>query len=259
MALTGLVCPNGHANSPEHTAWHPLERYEKQDEFLIYETNTGKPARMPSTNRLVHFAYSRLMSAKNENFTSLARYDNPVLIHLLSRRPINPGQLICMEMLRWMEKCSAKSKLPFPCVVTLLLQRLGIKALERHGNRRPKLVGTKTLKDMGLLKNLPASAPTAAPTPSQATQFVSQEESESINAESASHGPEDETASTGERPRTISQRATLAGKSLSTSAAGSIGKPSSSIRPRSTTAAPRPKAPVYTQEMVSDIVSRVVK
>ena len=63
------------------------------------------------------------MTHKGGNFSEFTQLDNPWLLRLLRKEPINPGQLISIELLRWVDGKNQKdnSPLPFPQLIAFLL------------------------------------------------------------------------------------------------------------------------------------------
>ena len=82
---------------------------------------------MSDTNRLLYYVYSRMMTHKGGNFNEFTLLDNPWFPRLLSQQPINPGQLISLELYRWMVNNKAGS-IPYPTIIAFLLEKNLIKA-----------------------------------------------------------------------------------------------------------------------------------
>ena len=58
---------------------------------------------MSDSKRVLQYIYSRLMTHKGGNFNEFTQLDNAWLVKFLTQKPINPGQLISMELNRWVE------------------------------------------------------------------------------------------------------------------------------------------------------------
>ena len=67
------------------------------------------------------------MTHKGGNFNEFTLLDNPWFPRLLSQQPINPGQLISLELHRWI-KNKKSGFLPYPTVIAFLLEKFLIKS-----------------------------------------------------------------------------------------------------------------------------------
>ena len=107
---------------------------------------------MTNSNRVIQYIYSRIMTHKGGNFSEFTQLDNPWLPRLLLKEPINPGQLISMELLRWVDGKNQKdnSSLPFPQLIAFLLEQFNIKSTEGVDNRKCLPMDTKNLGKMGV-------------------------------------------------------------------------------------------------------------
>ena len=92
------------------------------------------------------------MTHKDGNFSEFTQLDNPWLPRLLLKEPINPGQLISMELLRWVDGKNQKDNvsLPFPQLIAFLLEKFNIKSTEGVDNRKCLPMDTKNLGKMGV-------------------------------------------------------------------------------------------------------------
>ena len=77
----------------------------------------------------------------------------------LTMQPVNPGQLISLELHRW---CEAKEKkpghLPYPQVIAFLLEKFLIKSTEDADNILCLPIGSANISKMGIRYNKPARA-----------------------------------------------------------------------------------------------------
>ena len=94
---------------------------------------------MSDTNRLLYYVYSRMMTHKGGNFNEFTLLDNPWFPRLLSQQPINPGQLISLELFRWIENQKSGS-LPYPTVIAFLLEKYLIKSTSTEEEENVKCV-----------------------------------------------------------------------------------------------------------------------
>ena len=78
--------------------WSFAERLEQAELEQIYGTGGKKVSGMPDTQRVLQYIYSRIMTNKGGNFNEFTQLDNPWLAKFLTQQPINPGQLISMEL-----------------------------------------------------------------------------------------------------------------------------------------------------------------
>ena len=102
----------------EMNQWIFPEKLDQEALEKAYETKGKKVSGMPDPKRVLQYIYSRLMANKGGNFNEFTGLDNPWLPRFLTKQPINPGQLISMELNRW---CEGKEKgkpasLPYPQV-----------------------------------------------------------------------------------------------------------------------------------------------
>ena len=112
---------------------------------------------MPDSKRVLQYVYSRLMTHKGGNFNEFTQLDNPWLPRFLTKQPINPGQLISLELHRW---CEAKDKkpgnLPYPQVIAFLLEKFMIKSTEEADNVKCLPIGSMNLGKMDIKYDKPA-------------------------------------------------------------------------------------------------------
>ena len=73
-------------------------KYSKEELKELYGTSNKKVSKMSDSNRLLYYVYSRMMTHKGGNFNEFTLIDNPWFPRLLNQQPINPGQLICLEL-----------------------------------------------------------------------------------------------------------------------------------------------------------------
>ena len=98
--------------------WLCPEKLSKEELDRVYETKGKKVYGMSDSNRVLQYVYSRFMTHKGGNFNEFTQLDNPWLPMFLTKQPINPGQMISLELHRW---CETKDKkpghLPYPQVI----------------------------------------------------------------------------------------------------------------------------------------------
>ena len=78
--------------------WIYPEKLSQEELETVYETKGKKVFAMPDSKRVLQYIYSRLMANKGGNFYELTGLDNPWLPRFLTKQPINPGQLMSMEL-----------------------------------------------------------------------------------------------------------------------------------------------------------------
>ena len=91
------------------------------------DTKGKKVSGMSDSYRLLYYVYSRMMTHKGGNFNEFTLLDNPWFPRLLSNLPINPRQLISLELQRWLVNDKA-GYLPYPTILASLLEKKLIKA-----------------------------------------------------------------------------------------------------------------------------------
>ena len=135
-------------------------KYSKEALDMLYGTSGKKVSKMSDTNRLLYYVYSRIMTHKGGNFNEFANVDNPWFPRLLKQLPINPGQLICLELQRWLTN-NKSGHLPYPTVIAFLLEKHLIKATSavKEENVKCKPVGATNVGKMGI-RYLRAPKPT---------------------------------------------------------------------------------------------------
>ena len=92
------------------------------------------------------------MTHKGGNFSEFTLLDNPWLPRLLLKELINPGQLISMELLRWVDGKNQKenASLPFPQLISFLLEKFNIKSTGDVENRKCLPIVKGNLGKMGV-------------------------------------------------------------------------------------------------------------
>ena len=99
------------------------------------------------------------MTHKGGNFNEFTQLDNPWLPRFLTKQPINPGQMISLELHRW---CETKDKkpghLPYPQVIAFLLEKFLIKSTEDSDNIPCLPIESANISKMGIRYNKPAKA-----------------------------------------------------------------------------------------------------
>ena len=110
--------------------------------------------------RLLYYIYSRIMTHKGGNYNEFTQLDNPWFPRLLSQQPINPGQLICLELQRWLSN-DKSGYLPYPTILAFLLEKKLIKATSdvEEENVKCAPVGATNISKMGI-KYLKPAKPT---------------------------------------------------------------------------------------------------
>ena len=132
-------------------------KYSKEDLDTLYGTSGKKVSKMSDTYRVLYYVYSRIMTHKGGNFNEFANVDNPWFPRLLQQLPINPGQLICLELQRWLTN-NKSGHLPYPTVIAFLLEKHLIKATSTvdEENVKCKPVGATNVGKMGIRYVKPA-------------------------------------------------------------------------------------------------------
>ena len=98
-------------------------KYSKEVLDKLYGTSGKKVSKMSDSNRLLYYVYSRMMTHKGGNFNEFTLIDNPWFPRILSHQPINPGQLICLELQRWLTN-DKSGYLPYPTIIASSLRRI---------------------------------------------------------------------------------------------------------------------------------------
>ena len=140
---------------------HPESlKYSKEELAKIYDTQEKKVSKMSDSNRLLYYVYSSMMTHKGGNFNEFTLLDNPWFPRLLSLQPINPGQLISLELHRWLVNNKA-GYLPYPTILAFLLEKNLIKATSAVEEENVKCVpvGATNISKMGI-KYLKPAKPT---------------------------------------------------------------------------------------------------
>ena len=78
--------------------WIYPEKLSQEELETVYETKGKKVSAMPDSKRVLQYIYSRLMANNGGNFNEFTGLDNPWLPRFLTKQPINPGQLMSMEL-----------------------------------------------------------------------------------------------------------------------------------------------------------------
>ena len=127
------------------------QKYSKEDLVKLYGTDGKKVSKMSDSYRLLYYVYSRMMTHKGGNFNEFANIDNPWFPRLLKQQPINPGQLICLELQRWLTN-DKSGHLPYPTIIAFLLEKHLIKATSavEEENVKCKPVGATNMARMGI-------------------------------------------------------------------------------------------------------------
>ena len=114
---------------PNLNKWKFHRRFSSDQLKDAYGTDGKKASGMSDLHRVIQYIYSRIMTHKGGNFSEFTLLDNPWLPRLLLKEPINPGQLISMELLRWVDGKNQKenASLPFPQLISFLLEQFNIK------------------------------------------------------------------------------------------------------------------------------------
>ena len=129
--------------------WSFPERLDQAELELAYGTGGRKVSGMPYTQRVLQYLYSRIMTHKGGNFNEFTQLDNPWLARFLTMQPINPGQLISLELYRWIDsKNKGNTSLPYPQFIAFLLEKFNIKSTEEADNKRCLLMGSMNLGKM---------------------------------------------------------------------------------------------------------------
>ena len=113
---------------------------------------------MPDPKRVLQYIYSRIMTHKGGNFSEFTQLDNPWLPKFLNKEPINPGQLISLELLRWVDGKTKKenASLPYPQLIAFLLEKFNIRSTESVDNKKCLPMDSKNLGKMGVAYDKPA-------------------------------------------------------------------------------------------------------
>ena len=100
------------------------------------------------------------MTHKGGHFSEFTQLDNPWLPRFLSQEPINPGQLISLELLRWLDGKTTKdnASLPYPQLIAFLLENFNIQSTEAVDNKKCLPMDSKNLGKMGVVYNKPVRA-----------------------------------------------------------------------------------------------------
>ena len=150
------------------------------------------------------------MTHKGGNFSEFTQLDNPWLPRLLCKEPINPGQLISIELLRWVDGKTTKenASLPYPQLTVFLLENFNIKSTEGVDNKKCLPMDSKNLGKMGVVYNKPV----------RATQSGSQGGSVSHTSQPSTFGARDQEAdsrpSTSRGPRVSAAQKALLQKEM---------------------------------------------
>ena len=125
----------------------------------MYGTKGKKVSKMSDSNRILYYVYSRMMTHKGGNFNEFTLLDNPWFPRFLSQQPINPGQLISLELQRWLTN-DKSGYLPYPTILAFLLEKKLIKATSdvEEENVKCASVGATNIGKMGIRYNKPARA-----------------------------------------------------------------------------------------------------
>ena len=135
----------------EMNKWIFPEKLDQTELALAYGTEGKKVSGMPDTQRVLQYIYSRIMANKGGNFNEFTQLDNPWLAKFLTQKPINPGQLISMELNRWVEgRDNRKASLPYPQFIAFLLEQFNIKFTEEADNKKCLPMGSMNLGKMGV-------------------------------------------------------------------------------------------------------------
>ena len=126
-------------------------KFSKEDLEKLYGTSGKKVSKMSDSNRLLYYVYSRIMTHKGGNFNEFTLVDNPWFPRLLNQQPINPGQLICLELQRWLVN-DKSGHLPYPTIIAFLLEKHLIKATSavEEENVKCRPVGATNIAKMGI-------------------------------------------------------------------------------------------------------------
>ena len=132
--------------------WKYHRRFPNDQLKDAYGTDGKKASGMSDLHRVIPYSYSRIMTHKGGNFSEFTLLDNPWLPRLLLKEPINPGQLISMELLRRVDGKTKKENvsLPFPQLIAFLLEHFNIKSTEGVDNRKCLPMDSKNLGKMGV-------------------------------------------------------------------------------------------------------------
>ena len=100
-----------------------------------------------------------MMTHKGGNFNEFTLLDNLWLPRFLTQQPINPGQLISLELHRWIEN-KKSGNLPYPTVIAFLLEKFLIKSAstEEAENVKCLPVSAMNISKMGIKYIKPAKA-----------------------------------------------------------------------------------------------------
>ena len=136
--------------NPDLNKWKYHRRFTSTQLNDAYGTEGKKVSGMSDINRVIQYIYSRIMTHKGGNFSEFTQLDNPWLPRLLLKEPINPGKLISMELLRWVDGKNQKdnASLPFPQLIAFLLEKFNIKSTEGVDNRKCLPIEKKNLGKM---------------------------------------------------------------------------------------------------------------
>ena len=146
---------------------------------------------MSDSNRVLQYVYSRMMTHKGGNFNEFTLLDNPWLPRFLTQQPINPGQVISLELHRWIENKKSVN-LPYPTVIAFLLEKFLIKSTstEEAENVKCLPVSAMNISKMGIKYNKPARATRSGSQAGSASHTTAPSASEAGDQEVDSHaGP----------------------------------------------------------------------
>ena len=106
----------------EMNKWLYPEKLNKAELEKVYDTKGKKVSGMSDSNRVLQYIYSQLMTHQGGNFNEFTLLDNPWFPRFLFHQPINPGQLISLELHRWLVNHKA-GYLPYPTILAFLLEK----------------------------------------------------------------------------------------------------------------------------------------
>ena len=141
----------------EMNEWIYPEKLSQAELEKVYDTKGKKVPGMSDSNRVLQYLYSRMMTHKGGNFNEFTQLDNPWLPRFLTQQPINPGQLISLELHRWIDN-KKSGNLPYPTVIAFLLEKFLIKSTEEGENVKCLPVSAVNISKMGIKYNKPARA-----------------------------------------------------------------------------------------------------
>ena len=146
---------------PDLNKWKYHRRFSSEQLSEAYETDGKRVSGMPDSKRVIQYIYSRIMTHKGGNFSEFTQLDNPWLPRLLHKEPINPAQLISMELLRWVDGKTKKenASLPFPQLIAYMLEKFNILSTEGVDNKKCLPMDSKNLGKMGVSYDQPQGLP----------------------------------------------------------------------------------------------------